>query len=163
MYLILGALSYALTCIFSQDDEVGCTLLLHVENELRDVATASIMSPLQRVMHNLPMAPDVFRVHIHRVLYGCGDLYPPIQPAGADSEKALKGCLGYPMTCPKALIRLDPPITCTPPQPTPVGSANQEPLMQYIWGMPPDHKTQDEPALVFPPGSAIHRVDQLML
>ena len=101
--------------MFSQADEVGCTLLLHVENELRDVATASIMTPLQRVMHNLPMAPNVFRVHIHRVLSGYDDLYPPIQPAGADSELTLRGCLGFPMTWPKALIRLDPPVTCTPP------------------------------------------------
>ena len=56
--------------MFSQADEVGCMLLFNVENELRDVATTSIMAPLQRVMHNLPMAPDVFRVHIPRVLSG---------------------------------------------------------------------------------------------
>ena len=87
--------------MFSQADEVGCTLLLRVENELRDVATGSIIAPLQRVMHNLPLSPDVFRVHIDRVLSGYDDLYPPSQPAGADSELTLYGCLGYPMTWPK--------------------------------------------------------------
>ena len=107
-------LSLHLTCMFSQADQVTCTLLLRVENELRDVAKATIIAPLVRVMHNLPMAPDVMRVHIDRVLPDCKDFYPPSQPAGADSELTIDGCLGYPMAWPKALIRLDRPIT-TPP------------------------------------------------
>ena len=122
-----------------QADQVGCTLLMRVDNELRDVAAATIVAPVQRVMNNLPLAPDAFRVHIDRVLSGCKDLYPPSQPAGADSELTLRGCLGYPMTWPKALIRLDGPITCTPPQPTLVGSANQEQPVPNIAGDDDDH------------------------
>ena len=65
-----------------------------VENELRDVAAATIVALVQPMMHNLPLAPNVFRVHIDQVLSVCNDLYPPSQPAGADSELTLEGCYG---------------------------------------------------------------------
>jgi len=53
--------------MFSQADEVGCTLLLQVNNELKDVAKARIVAPLNRVFHTVPMADTMFRVTLDRV------------------------------------------------------------------------------------------------
>ena len=88
----LGARSNALH-MFSQADETGCTLLLRVNGELKDVAKGKIVTSLNRVFHGRPMADDVFRVTISRALPGCGSLYPPFQPDKADSELNLKQCL----------------------------------------------------------------------
>ena len=93
--------------MFSQADETPCTLLLRVNGELKDVARGKIVTPLLRVMHNTPMPEDVFRVTLTRVFPGCGALDPPSQPAQADSELNLEQCVVWPLTWPKALIRLD--------------------------------------------------------
>ena len=101
--------------MFSQADEVGCTLLLQVNNELKDVAKARIVAPLNHVFHTLPMADNMFRVALDRVFPGCANLDPPTQPPEADSELNLEQCLSWPMLWPKDLIRVDPSFT-TPEQ-----------------------------------------------
>ena len=78
-----------------------------MNGELKDVARGKIVTPLLRVMHNTPMPEDVFRVTLTRVFSGCGALDPPSQPAQADSELNLEQCVVWPLTWPKALIRLD--------------------------------------------------------
>ena len=109
--------------MFSQANEVGCTFLLEVNNELQDVAKGSIIQPRSCVFHNLPIPPNMFRIALARVLPGCEYMDPPHQPAEADSELKLGECLAWPLLWPKTLIRLDPafitPQTTTPP----VGSA----------------------------------------
>ena len=66
--------------MFSQDDDVPCTLLLRVNGELKDVAKASIVTPLNRILHTVTMPDGVFRVALARVLPGCANLDPPAQP-----------------------------------------------------------------------------------
>ena len=41
--------------MFSQANVVGCTFLLDVNNELKDVAKGSIVQPLHRVFHTVHM------------------------------------------------------------------------------------------------------------
>src|SRR3954468_15692976 len=101
--------------MFSQANEVGCTLLLQVNNELKDVAKARIVAPLNRVFHTVPMADTMFRVALDRVFPGCANLDPPTQPPEADSELNLEQCLSWPMLWHKDLIRVDPSFT-TPQQ-----------------------------------------------
>ena len=103
--------------MFSQANEVGCTFLLDVNNELKDVAKGSIVQQLHRMFHTVPMPPGMFRVSVTWVLAGYEDLDPPHQPPGADSELKLGQCLNWPVKWPKALIRLDPVVrsqTVTP-------------------------------------------------
>jgi hypothetical protein len=45
-----------------------------------------IIQPQDKKFHNVDMPTDVYRVQVDRVLPGCEDLYPPQQPAEADSE-----------------------------------------------------------------------------
>jgi hypothetical protein len=66
--------------MFSQDDQVECTFLLNVSNELKDVAKGSIIQPLDHIFHTRPMPPDVFRVSVAQVLPGYEDLDPLHQP-----------------------------------------------------------------------------------
>jgi hypothetical protein len=108
---------YLTPSLLSQANEVPCTFLMMVDNELRDVATGSIVNPLHRTLHCVQMATDVFRVRLDNVVTGCEDLYPPEQPPEADSELKLGECLSWPLKWPKALIRLDPE-TVTPAGPT---------------------------------------------
>ena len=79
-----GGLSNALH-VFSQADETSCTLLPDVNDDLKDVAKGKIVTPLNRIFHDRPMADDVFRVELIRPLPGCAGLYPPFQPDEADS------------------------------------------------------------------------------
>ena len=69
-----GALSNALH-VFSQVDEMRCTLLLDVNGDLKDMAKCKIVRPLNRIFHGRPMADDVFRVELIRPLPGCAGLY----------------------------------------------------------------------------------------
>ena len=78
--------------MFSQDDDVPCTLLLRVNGELKDVAKASIVTPLIRTMHCVTMPDDVFRVAIARVMPGCAYYDPPAQPPNAEREYNLDEC-----------------------------------------------------------------------
>ena len=93
--------------MFSQANEVGCTLLLNVNNELRDVAKGSIVMPTSRVFHGNEMPPHVYRVRVDRPFPGCEDLHPPYQPPMADSELKLGGLKNYMCLWPKTLIRLN--------------------------------------------------------
>ena len=56
-----------------------------------------VVTPLNRVSHGRPMADDLLRVTLSRVLPGCSGLDPPYQPAEADSELNLKQCVIWPM------------------------------------------------------------------
>ena len=86
-----------------------------VNNELKDVAKARIVAPLNHVFHTVPMADTMFRVALDRVFPGCANLDPPTQPPEADSELNLEQCLSWPMLWPKELIRVDSCFT-TPQQ-----------------------------------------------
>ena len=97
--------------MLSQADETRCTLLLHVDGELKEVAKGKIVTPLNRISHGMPMPDDVFRVTLSRVLPGCGALDPPHQPLDAETELNLEQCLIWPLIWPKALIRLDASTT----------------------------------------------------
>jgi hypothetical protein len=76
--------------IFSQD--IACTLLQHVDGELKDVAKGSIVHPKNRMFHSKPMPDGMFRVSVAWVLPGCNGLDPPVQPDGAEEHTTLKGC-----------------------------------------------------------------------
>ena len=52
------------------------------------------------------MEDAVMRVSLGRVLPGCEDMDPPIQPMGAEDHKTLEGCHGWALTWPKTQIRL---------------------------------------------------------
>src|SRR3954468_24535929 len=96
--------------------DVPCTLLCYVNNELRDVAKGTIVQPLQRMFHSKPMPDSVHRVKISRVLRGCNDLEPPIQPPGADEEEpyVLRSCFGLFLLWPKSMICLGTAGAITP-------------------------------------------------
>src|SRR3954465_11616692 len=114
--------------------DVPCTLLCYVINELRDVAKGTIVQPLQRMFHSRPMPDSVHRVKISRVLWGCDNLEPPIQPPGADEEEpsVLRTCFGLFLLWPKSMIRLGTaraiaPQTTAPPV-VPATSGDKAPL-----------------------------------
>ena len=88
--------------------DVPCTLLRFVGGELVDVAKGKIVQPSNPVFHGKPMPPTVYRVQLFRVLPGCDELLPPIQPAGADEEDlmTISVCLSWPLLWPKSQIRL---------------------------------------------------------
>ena len=110
--------------MFSQADKTGCTLLLRVNGELKDVAKGKIVTPLNRVFHGRPMADDVFRVTISQDLPGCCSLYPPFQPDEADSDLNLEQSVLWAMIWPKALIRVDPSVTTPVQQTQEIGRAS---------------------------------------
>jgi hypothetical protein len=95
--------------MFSQAPEVACTLLLNVNNELKDVAKGKIVWPQNRRFHNEDMPHGVHRVRVDRVLQGCGDLYPPNQPPEVDSELKVGGLRNHLLLWPKTLIQLNAP------------------------------------------------------
>jgi hypothetical protein len=92
-----------------QENKVGCTLLLIINEELHEVAKANIIQPLERNFHGQPMPPNAYRISIVRVLPGY-------------EEVDLGGSLGYMMLWPKEMIRLDHPGTASNSE-LPVGSA----------------------------------------
>lgn len=78
--------------------DTPCVLLHKVPGgELKDVATGKLIQPANCTMHNKPMDDAVRRVELGRVLGGCKDMDPPMQPPGADDHLTLEGCHGYPM------------------------------------------------------------------
>ena len=93
--------------MFSQEDINPCTLLLNVDNELKDVARGSVLMPENRSFHFKPMDDSVHRVRVDRSLPGCGDLDPPSQPPDADSELKVGQLKNHILLWPKALIRLN--------------------------------------------------------
>ena len=105
-----------------------------MNNELRDVAKGTIVQPLQRTFHSRPMSDSVHRVKISRVLRGCDDLEPPIQPPGADEEEpsVLRSCFGLFLLWPKSMIRLGTAGAITPqttaPPVVPATSGGKAPL-----------------------------------
>ena len=95
--------------MFSQGAaDVPCTLLHFMGVELVDVAQGRIVQPGNPVFHSNPMPPTMYRVEVVRVLPGCDELLPPIQPAGADEddEMTLSACVNWPLLWPKSQIRL---------------------------------------------------------
>ncbi|KAK1669776.1 hypothetical protein QYE76_057935 [Lolium multiflorum] len=98
-------------------DYVGVTMpmfrdtpcvLLHCApgGELKDVATGMIIQPKSTTLHTVAMDANVLKVTLGRVLPGCEDMDPPIQPEGADEHLTLENCHGYTMVWPKTQIRL---------------------------------------------------------
>src|SRR3954464_6834592 len=80
------------------------------------------------------MPDSMHRVKISRVLRGCDDLEPPIQPPGADEEEpyVLRSCFGLFLQWPKSMIHLGTagaitPQTTTPPV-VPATSGGKAPL-----------------------------------
>lgn len=132
-----------------QENEVGCTLLLIINEELHEVAKANIIQPLERNFHGQPMPPNAYRISIVRVLPGYEEVDPPMQPPGAESEVDLGGSLGYMMLWPKEMIRLDHPGTASNSEP-PVRSA--PPSNPIIGSTSTSQKTSQK--LAEPVGSA---------
>ena len=83
-------------------------MLLHCApgGELKDVATGMIIQPKSTTLHTVAMDANVLKVTLGRVLPGCEDMDPPIQPEGADEHLTLENCHGYTMVWPKTQIRL---------------------------------------------------------
>src|SRR3954471_2832318 len=80
------------------------------------------------------MSDSVHRVKISRVLRGCDDLEPPIQPPGADEEEpsVLRTCFGLFLLWPKSMIRVGTTGAITPqttaPPVVPATSGGKAPL-----------------------------------
>ena len=66
-------------------------MLLHCApgGELKDVATGMIIQPKSTTLHTVAMDANVLKVTLGRVLPGCEDMDPPIQPEGADERLTL--------------------------------------------------------------------------
>ena len=92
----------------TKQKQVGCTLLLVVDNKLKDVVKGFVVQPAVCMFHTNPMASDVHRVRVDRVLPGCEDLTPVYQPPNCASEQTVGGLkTGHLMLWPKDLIRLN--------------------------------------------------------
>ena len=76
-----------------QADHTRCTLLLFVDGELKEVAQATVETPLNRIHHNQPISDEFYKVSLARVFQGCGFFDPPTQPLEAKSELSLEQCL----------------------------------------------------------------------
>ena len=76
---LMTAISHAWcpTCVDSQD--MPCILLHRVGagGELKEVATAKIIQPLTRDMHNTRMSEVVMKVNVREVLPEFRDIDPP--------------------------------------------------------------------------------------
>ena len=84
-----------------------CILLLHENGEFIDVAKGDIVMPQHRKYHGAEMPYGMHRVRVTRPLPGCGDLYPPTQPADEDKELKISELKNHVLLWPKALIRVD--------------------------------------------------------
>ena len=102
--------------MFWQAAEVGCTLLLLVNNEFKDVAKGSILQPMHRKFHGADMPHSVHRVVVHTPLPGCRGLYPPNQPAEAEGELKVAELKNHILLWPKSLIRLNAALGLAPSQ-----------------------------------------------
>ena len=65
--------------MFRMQANTSCSLLLTVNNEVREVAKGKIMSPLVRMMHGKDMPDDVFKVQVERFIRGYENQGIPIQ------------------------------------------------------------------------------------
>ncbi|KAK1678241.1 hypothetical protein QYE76_039089 [Lolium multiflorum] len=92
-------------------------VLLHCApgGELKDVATGMIIQPKSTTLHTVAMDANVLKVTLGRVLPGCEDMDPPIQPEGADEHLTLENCHGYtmPIVRPPARRAAPPVVTAT--------------------------------------------------
>ena len=79
----------------SQGDDTPCTLLLNIDGQLVDVAKASILNPLDRMLHNVRMPDNVFRVTVSRLLSNdYSKLHIPVPSRGDEDPTMLGGCKG---------------------------------------------------------------------
>jgi hypothetical protein len=65
-----------------------------------------LIQPKSHTMHNKAMDDAMMKVELGRVLPGCEDMDPTMQPSRADDHLTLEACHGWPMTWPKTRIRL---------------------------------------------------------
>lgn len=144
--------------MLSQADATGCTFLLKVGSELKDVAKGSILQPLSRKYHCRDIPANELRVRVDLVLPGFENLYPPNQPADADSELNLGQLDNQILLWPKALIRLNTTSGSAPSQAmtvttTPVApAASQQDKVQHgnvlspppVDPPPPEHETSND-------------------
>jgi hypothetical protein len=93
--------------VFLQESSTQCTLLLKLDSQFKDVAKGNILMPLNRQYHGNPMPDSVHRVQVAYVLPFYHDLYPPNQPADAESEMKIEQLKNHILLWPKALIRLN--------------------------------------------------------
>src|SRR3954471_16533233 len=105
----------------SQED-TPCILLQVVDGELKDVAKGKIIQPQNRIMHNMPMAPEMHRVQISLVISGYERVEPPIQPPGYDEDEpaVLNDCFSQICLWSKTQMRLMTGEGGTTPRTTPV-------------------------------------------
>ena len=98
--------AWCTTCVDSQD--MPCILLhrVGVGGELKEVATAKIIQPLTRDMHNTRMSEVVMKVNVSEVLPEFHDIDPPTQPPGAEKHMKLGECGKWMMEWPKTQICL---------------------------------------------------------
>ncbi|KAK1680532.1 hypothetical protein QYE76_041380 [Lolium multiflorum] len=85
---------------FSGMKSHDCHVLM---TQILPVAMRGIMDT---TLHTVAMDANVLKVTLGRVLPGCEDMDPPIQPEGADEHLTLENCHGYTMVWPKTQIRL---------------------------------------------------------
>jgi hypothetical protein len=89
-----------------------------VNGELKDVAKGTIIQPLNRQFHGMPMPSSVYRVKISLVLGGYESMEPPAQPKGCWEEDEtmplLTDCYNYFLQWPKSQIRLGAAAGTTP-------------------------------------------------
>jgi hypothetical protein len=93
--------------VFLQESSTQCTLLLKLDNQFKDVAKGNILMPLSRQYHGNSMPDSMHRVQVAHVLLFCHDLYPPNQPADAESELKMGQLQNHILLWPKSLIRLN--------------------------------------------------------
>ena len=93
--------------MFSQDDVNPCTLLLNVDNQLKDVAKGCVLHPTMQMFHFKIMDSSMHRVRVDRSLPGCEDLDPPTQPPDASSVLKVGQLKNHILLWLKALIRLN--------------------------------------------------------
>ena len=97
--------------MFLQADNTSCILL---NDQLVDVAMATIIKPKDRIMHNKQMPEGTLRVSMSRCLPGHEHMVPPYPP---DEDMLLGECKCWLMMWPKSQIRLD----LSTPKTTPFG------------------------------------------
>ncbi|KAK1652691.1 hypothetical protein QYE76_070496 [Lolium multiflorum] len=109
-------------------------VLLHCApgGELKDVATGMIIQPKSTTLHTVAMDANVLKVTLGRVLPGCEDMDPPIQPEGADEHLTLENCHGYTMP----IVR-PPPRRAAPPVVTATTSRHKKLLGESLPQPPP--------------------------
>ena len=88
-----------------QGDNTPCTLLFNMNGQLVDVVKASILNPLDRMLRNVRMPGNIFRVTMSCVLSNdYAELPLPVPSGGEEDPTKLgvrKGCM---IMWPKSLI-----------------------------------------------------------